>query len=252
MTTTSSPSSEVELNDIRLRAALSTRVICPKCQGALNIRSEDGSLKPCICVVRDQFIQYLAYLRRFATLPTTPLLDMLKRKGAVELVVECDRMEVFFSHLKTALLKRKDASRKWVILSPEEVMSRSFSPDASLKRTVYETDLLVITAPVFPYYEAAAKQHEYVMQMRLANAKHTIFVTKSLGGMMNAKGMIWPDSFRNMLNNMGKVKLDSKETIMMAKQAKAASGAKPRLLTPGMSGLNMKMQLADPPVSLPK
>lgn len=216
--------------------------ICTQCRGAKVLPNGDGSMRPCACVFREKFIKYIGYLRRYTTLPDTPLLKLLlKRQSAI---VEVMNHDVLNSHLKTALLRRKNTDLSWLTVTPEELMSLSFNPDLREKQKLYDADLLVIKAPTLPYYEAANKQLEYVLTSRAGSDKVTWFVSPNFKKLMATAKIQWTDGCREALLAMPILKLDRTATV-----AAASATRKPQPqpeLGPGIAGIDKKLLQTKP------
>jgi hypothetical protein len=216
--------------------------ICTKCRGAKVLPNGDGTMRPCDCVFRERFIKYIGYLRRYTTLPDTPLLPLLRKRQSV--IIEIANHDVFNSHLKTALLRRKDTTLSWLVVTPEELMSLSFNPDLREKQRLYDSDLLVIKAPTLPYYEAANKQLEYVLTSRAGTGKITWFVSPGFKKLMAAK-IQWTDGCREALLALPVLRLDKNATTKVAMEVRRVV-AKPEL-GPGIDGVDKKLlQLKKP------
>jgi len=188
-------------------------------------------------VFREKFIKYIGYLRRYTTLPDSPLLTVLQKRRSC--VIEVMNHDVLNSHLKTALLRRKNTDLSWLSVTPEELMSLSFNPDLREKQKLYDADLLVIKAPTLPYYEAANKQLEYVLTSRAGTDKITWFVSPSFKKLMATTKIQWTDGCREALLAMPVLKLDKISTVAAASSARRVV-EKPEL-GPGIDGVDKKL-----------
>jgi hypothetical protein len=226
-----------EIEDQSEKALRVLNGICTQCRGAKVLPNGDGSMRPCACVFREKFIKYVGYLRRYTTLPATPLLQvLLKRRSCI---IEVTNHDVLNSHLKTALLRRKNTELSWLTVTPEELMSLSFNPDLREKQKLYDADLLVIKAPTLPYYEAANKQLEYVLTSRAGSDKITWFVSPNFKKLMATTKIQWTDGCREALLAMPVLKLDKATTVAAASDARKPL-QKPEL-GPGLTGVDKKL-----------
>ncbi len=203
---------------------------CPKCNGngLIPVQGTENLLEECVCQIKAKFNAYLGpELLKASTLTSTKLLDHLKSKTS--LCIECEDQRAFKAHLKTALLHRKDITKSWKIVTPDELMALSFGED---KIKLYSSDLLVIQAPAFPWYETAARQHEYVISTRNGMNKPTWFILKSRQGLIESKSHKL-DTFGRILKGLPLVRITLAETLLLVKQPKTDSVSI-------MQGLDMK------------
>lgn len=164
-------------------------------------------------------MKYLGELKKYKSIKETPLSDHLKRNRDV--VIEFDDSKCLYSHIKTALLSRKDWVSSWKIMTPDEIMSRSFAKEDDLRKDLYRTDLLIILATAFPFYEAAGKQHEYVIKTRQSLGKATWFCTDDIKGLFertDLKSMTM--EFKNLMNSQKKIRITRQSTISLLKEPK--------------------------------
>lgn len=209
-----------ENNEIESLFAIGTK-ICGYCKGARSIKNPDGTYSPCRCVYKESFLKYLGDLKKYTSCSESILLEPLKSN--TDLVIEFDSSKALYSHIKTALLNRKDLSKSWKIMTPDEIMTRSFA-DESQKRELYSTDLLIITAVAFPFFEAAGKQHEYVIKTRQAIGRTTWFCTKNLKEFCertDIKGIT--KELKDALRSMKRVNIRASETKLINKKNKNIS-----------------------------
>jgi hypothetical protein len=147
-------------------------------------------------------------------LKDTKLLPFLKTKKSI--VIETESANVLYSNLKTCLLLNKSINLSWRVVTPDELITMSFtSEDSKLLYGPTGVDLLIIFAPVFPHYEAASKRHEYVISTRQAMNKATWFVTKNFGKLLEGRGLALTEGFRNVLTGLPQVRLTSAEARML-------------------------------------
>ena len=191
--------------------------ICPVCKGSRSVMNTDGSYSPCSCVYKESFIKYLGDLKKYVSLKDTPLLEHLKTNR--DLVIEYDQPLVLYSHIKTALLRRKVLTKTWKIMTPDEVMSRSFNDEQ--RKDLYSCDLLIINSLAFTFYEAAGKQHEYVIKTRQALGKTTWFCTEDMIKLFERVDLksLTPD-LKKLLASFKKIKLNKHITESLLKDKK--------------------------------
>jgi hypothetical protein len=163
--------------------------------------------------------KYLGDLKKYKTLTSTPLQDYLNNN--VDLAIEFEDSKSLYSHLKAALMYRKVWTKSWKIMTPDEIMSRSFSKEEEQRKDLYRADLLVILANAFPFYEAAGRQHEYVIKTRKALGKTTWFCTSSLKEMFeNTPMKSITTSFSQLIMGQKKVLITVAGTKKLVKQVK--------------------------------
>lgn len=164
-------------------------------------------------------IKYLGELKRYKSLKETPLSEPLKKNQ--DIVIEFDDSKNLYSHLKTAFLYRKNWTKSWKIMTPDEVMSRSFAKEDDLRKDLYRTDLLIILATAFPFYEAAGKQHEYVIKTRQSLGKATWFCTDDVKGLFDRTDLkSMTTEFKNLMNSQKRIRITKQSTIRLLKEVK--------------------------------
>lgn len=202
--------------DIESIFALAAKV-CSVCNGSRSRLNDDGSYSPCSCVYKESFLKYLGELKKYVSLSDTPLLDLLKQDR--DLVIEFDSSKILYAHIKTALLRRKILTKTWKIMTPDEVISRSFSNELDQRKDLYSCDLLVITAIAFPFYEAAGKQHEYVIKTRQGLGKTTWICTQDLEALVSRSDLksMTPELCK-LFRSLKKIKLNKGMTTGLMKK----------------------------------
>lgn len=207
-------SSQRDIENVFLLAAK----VCPKCRGSRSLANEDGSYSPCQCVIKEMILKYLGELKRYGSLKSTPLLEPLEKNK--DITIEFENAPNLYAHLKTALLHRKIWTKTWKVMTPDEIMSRSFSKEDEQRRELYRTDLLIIIASAFPFYEAAGKQHEYVIKTRKSLGKQTWFCTHNLAELNNRADLkSMTSEFRKLLGTKP-IRITESSTRALRKEQK--------------------------------
>lgn len=198
-------------------ALVAASTICNICHGGKNIIDPKSGLNvPCRCVEKARMIKHLGALKKAKLLTSTPLQKYIMKNQ--NLVIEFDDPLVLRSHIKSALVYRNNLDKTWLIVTPDEVMSRSFSSDLALKRSIYEVDLLIILAPAFPHYEKASSQHDYVLQARLGLGKVTWFCTGAIEKLFIGPGMQVVPSLTKYLLALDRVQVTRKNTTRLLRE----------------------------------
>jgi hypothetical protein len=187
---------------------------CPKCMGMGMIAIGNNTLKECTCLVIARLKKYVEPLKNYSFLTKSSLLKPLC--DGTSLMIECDDHRVWNSHLKTALVWRKDITKTWKIVGPNELMSMSFDRDSAVVEKLFSTDLLIINAPSFLYYEKASMQHEFVISQRNSMNKPTWVVVKSKRTFLNIKTLT--ADFISQLDKMPYIKLTYASTEPLIKK----------------------------------
>jgi hypothetical protein len=192
---------------------------CPKCKGMGMISIGGNTLKECTCLILARLKKYVEPISKYSFLTQTKLLKPLCAGSS--LLIQCDDHRVWNSHLLTALVWRKDVTKSWKIIGPNELMSMSFDRDSTVTEKLFTTDLLIINAPSFLYYEKASLQHEFVISQRNSMNKPTWFIVKNRKRFLDIKTL--ESSFRNQLTVMPAIALTYAETEPLIKKSSKPS-----------------------------
>lgn len=186
---------------------------CEICHGRGLTPAPNGGQEQCICQIWLQIASYVGPVMKNDMLTDTKLLEPLK--AGRSLLIECDDHRVWRSHLKTALVKRKDITKTWRIVTPDELMTLSYSAE---REKIYTVDLLIIQAPVFLHYDKASQQHEYVISTRNGMNRPTWIVTNSLRGFVESRNAKLTESFSKLIRGLHVMKLTLAETQPLLKK----------------------------------
>ena len=215
---------------------------CPKCQGMGMISIGDNTLQECTCLAIARLKKYTESLSGFSFLTQSKLLEPLA--AGRSLCVECSDSRVFKSHLRTALVRRKDVTKTWRIVSPSELMSMSFDQDSKVAEKLHSIDLLIINAPNFLHYDKACDQHAYIIGQRNSNNKPTWIVVKSKKDFLNIKVVAGNKEFRTQIEAMPDIKLTLVATEPLIKKSSKPSVS--IVHGEGVSGIDEKLMVFHP------
>jgi hypothetical protein len=193
---------------------------CPLCndQGLVPVKGKDNVMEECTCLIVAKLKAYAGEFQRFDMLTGTKLLGPLKSRQSI--IIECEDPRVAGAHIKSALILRKDITKSWKMVYPNELMELHFS---AMANKLYEPDLLIINAPAFPFYEKAAIQHEYVISTRNGRNTPTWIIVRSLKSVLENKNYNLTPSFVQQLKNFPIIKLSYLETQSLTKRSKKPS-----------------------------
>lgn len=219
--------------------------VCPLCNGSRMTPhpTNPGSLMECRCLIKRKYEEYLGDLLRYATLRDSKLVEFLKSRKS--LLIEMDDYRALYAHLKTALLKNKDLDKSWKIVTPNELVAISFNDK---DRSIYEVSLLVVNAASFPFWDAAAKQHEYVMSIRASMGKQTFFALPSLKRLIDSRDIKLSEGFVRLLKSLPAIRISKLETISLLKEKKTKVSINSQKGL-GISGIDEGLLVFNPEVS---
>jgi len=195
---------------------------CPICRNRGLITTDTGQ-EECVCqaVARmDRYLTEFLVKRDISVLVESKLLAPLK--AGQSLLIECgDDLPVFKAHFKTALIRRQDVTKTWTIKAPNEILDICFGSDEGAtkgKLDIYGADLLVINAQVWPFFEKAGQQHDYVMGQRTGTGRATWILVKSKKQFLETRGHAITPQFAATINALPSVRLVRSEAVVVPRK----------------------------------